>query len=152
MSVRQHLPIGYMQQIGQIVSMLQRTELPSNRRCWDTVDNLIEVEAGGGGNCSVSDTINTFGGGGQVNFETLTINVDKCGGVTSYPCKTITINVDKCGGVTSYPCKTLTIIVDKCGGGWSRGLKNSTHDDVWNGTIYLDPQLIFTHFEVFLSH
>ena len=50
----------------------------------------------GGVNCSVSDTINALGGG-QVNFETLTINVDNCGGVTSYPCKTVTINVDKRG-------------------------------------------------------
>ena len=69
----------------------------------------------GGGNCSVSDTINTLGGGHAI-FETLTINVDNCGGVTSYPCKTLKINVDNYGGVTLYPCKTLTINVDKCGG------------------------------------
>ena len=74
----------------------------------------------GGGNCSVSDTINALGGG-QVNFETLTINVDNCGGVTSYPCKTVTINVDKRGGVPSNLGKTLTIIVDKCDGGISWG-------------------------------
>ena len=76
--------------------------------------------ARGGGNCSVSDTINALGGG-QVNFETLTINVDNCGGVTSYPCKTVTISVDKRRGVPSYLCKTLIIIVDKCDGGRSRG-------------------------------
>ena len=80
--------------------------------------SCLEVPGGRGGNCSVSDTINTLGGG-QVNFETLTINVDNCGGVTSYPCKTVTINVDKRGGVPSYLRKTLTIIVVKCDGGRS---------------------------------
>ena len=58
--------------------------------------SCLEVPGGRGVNCSVSDTINTLGGG-QVNFETLTINVDNCGGVTSYLCKTVTINVDKRG-------------------------------------------------------
>ena len=61
---------------------------------------MVRPGGGGKGNYSISDTINTLGGGHAI-FETLTINVDDCGGLTSYLCKTLTINVDNCGGVTS---------------------------------------------------
>ena len=43
--------------------------------------SCLEVPGGRGVNCSVSDTINTLGGG-QVKFEKLIINMDNCGGVT----------------------------------------------------------------------
>ena len=38
----------------------------------------------GGGNCSVSYTINTLGGG-LAALKTLTTDEGNCGGVTSYP-------------------------------------------------------------------
>ena len=69
----------------------------------------------GRGNCSVSDTINTLGGGPAV-FETL-IHM-----------------VAKCGGVQFCDSKTLPHMVAKCGGGWSRELKTVTHDGVWYRT------------------
>ena len=75
----------------------------------------------GGVNCSISDTINTLGGGPAV-FETLATNVDNCGGVTSYPCKTVTTNVGNCGGIQCCDSKTLNTMVAKCCGGWSRAL------------------------------
>ena len=89
------------------------------------------LPTGGVGNCSVSDTINTLGGGPAV-FKTLTIMVGNCGGVTLYMCKTLTIMVGNCGGVTSYLRKTLTIMVKTTlttmvqntyhhGQGWSGG-------------------------------
>ncbi|CAL4061232.1 unnamed protein product [Meganyctiphanes norvegica] len=81
---------------------------------------------GGGGNCSVSDTINTLGGGPAV-IETLTTIEGNCGGVTPYPCKTLTTIVGNWGGVQFWDSKTLTHMVAKCGGMWSRVSKIVTH-------------------------
>ena len=77
--------------------------------------HILSFNAGGGGNWSVPDTINTLGGGVAV-VETLTTDVGNCGGVTSYPYQTLSTDVGKRGGLTSKEWKMLITIVGKCAG------------------------------------
>ena len=55
----------------------------------------------GVGNCSISYTINTLGGGLRA-LKTLTTDEGNSGGVTLYPYKTLTTDEGNCGGLTSH--------------------------------------------------
>ena len=65
--------------------------------------------------------------------------MNKRGGFFEDLSHTLTIMVDKWGGVRFGNSKTLTHMVAKCGGGWSRESKTVTHDGVWNGTVAPPP-------------
>ena len=67
--------------------------------------------------------------------------MNKRGGILANLSHTLTIFVDKRGGIQFCDSKNTYPHDGKCGGGGSRELKTVTHDGVWNGTVAPPPWL-----------